>query len=165
MLNEPYGLIIKIFANDNTMRQVTNPQYKLGEIPVHKIKINLKSRDDIPSLLLGLQHIYTTPELCNKVFTIQEGKIPHKEKVFLIFEEYTEWISKGKAGVPVELRLKMSVLEDQHGFILHHHVMQHETDDQIAISMVGQAQNNFPSLNACSFNKGFHSPANQKGLR
>ncbi len=30
-------------------------------------------------------------------------KIPHNEKVFSIFEPHTEWISKGKAGVPVEL--------------------------------------------------------------
>jgi hypothetical protein len=27
-------------------------------------------------------------------------KIPHEEKVFSIFEGHTEWISKGKAGVP-----------------------------------------------------------------
>ena len=32
-------------------------------------------------------------------------KIPHGEKVFSIFEEHTEWISKGKAGVPVELEV------------------------------------------------------------
>ena len=57
------------------MRQVTNPQYKLGEIPIHKIKIDLKSRDDIPPLLLGLQYIYTTPELRDKVFAILEKEI------------------------------------------------------------------------------------------
>jgi len=33
-----------------------------------------------------------------------EGEtIPHNEKVFSIFEEHTEWISKGKAGVSQEL--------------------------------------------------------------
>ncbi len=32
--------------------------------------------------------------------------IPHHEKVFSIFEEHTEWINKGKAGVPVELGRK-----------------------------------------------------------
>jgi len=92
-------------------------------------------------------------------------KIPHAEKVFSIFEEHTEWISKGKAGVPVELGLKVCVLEDQYGFILHHRVMEHETDDQIAIPMVEESRKKFSSLTACSFDKGFHSPANQKGLQ
>ncbi len=90
--------------------------------------------------------------------------IPHNEKVFSIFQEHTEWISKGKAGVPVELGLKVCILEDQHGFILHHRVMQFETDDKVAVSMVQAAQSKFPRLNACSFDKGFHSPANQKEL-
>lgn len=91
-------------------------------------------------------------------------KIPHSEKVFSIFEEHTEWISKGKAGVPVELGLKVCILEDQYGFLLHHQVMEHTTDDQVAISMIEEAKAKFPSLNSCSFDKGFHSPANQKDL-
>ncbi len=96
---------------------------------------------------------------------IEGEKIPHNEKVFSIFQQHTEWISKGKAGVPVELGLKVCVLEDQHGFILHHMVMQKQTDDQVAISMVGQTLEKFPKLNSCSFDKGFHSPANQDKLR
>ena len=39
--------------------------------------------------------------------------IPHGEKVFSLFEPHTEWISKGKAGVPVELGLNTCILEDQ----------------------------------------------------
>ncbi len=31
---------------------------RLDEVPVGEIKINVKSRDDIPALLLGLQHLY-----------------------------------------------------------------------------------------------------------
>lgn len=96
---------------------------------------------------------------------INDETIPHNEKVFSIFEEHTEWISKGKAGVPVELGLKVCVLEDQHGFILNHHVMEKETDEQIAVSMVRETQKRFPALALCSFDKGFHSPSNQKELR
>ena len=29
--------------------------------------------------------------------------IPNAEKVFSVFEDYTRWIAKGKAGTPVEL--------------------------------------------------------------
>ena len=35
------------------MRHVRNPQMELGEIGIENIRINLKSRDDIPALLLG----------------------------------------------------------------------------------------------------------------
>jgi IS5 family transposase len=90
--------------------------------------------------------------------------IPHAEKVFSLFEPHTEWISKGKAGVPVELGVKVCILEDQHQFILHHHVMEKQTDDQIAVSIIAEAKKRFPKLNTCSFDKGFHSPANQAEL-
>lgn len=96
---------------------------------------------------------------------INNEKIPYAEKVLSIFELHTEWISKGKAGVPVELGLKVCVLEDQFGFILHHHVMQEQTDDKVTVSMVKEAQNKFDKLTTCSFDKGFHSPANQDELR
>jgi hypothetical protein len=96
---------------------------------------------------------------------IQGQPIAHADKVFSIFEPHTEWISKGKAGVPVELGVKVCILEDQHQFILHHQVMEQQTDDQVTQEMVAQAQQRFPTLHACSFDKGFHSPANQEGLR
>jgi hypothetical protein len=42
--------------------------------------------------------------------------------------------------------------------------MEKQTDDQIAVSMIAEAKKRFPKLNACSFDKGFHSPANQAEL-
>jgi len=65
----------------------------------------------------------------------------------------------------VELGLKVCILEDQYQFILHHEVMQQKTDDQVAVSMVAEAKKRFPRLNACSFDKGFHSPNNQDELK
>ena len=91
--------------------------------------------------------------------------IPHAEKVFSIFEPHTEWVSKGKAGVPVEFGVKVCILEDQHQFILHHQVMEKKTDDQVTVSMVTEAKKRFPNLNACSFDKGFHSQENQNALK
>lgn len=91
--------------------------------------------------------------------------IPHGEKVFSIFQPHTEWISKGKAGVAVELGVKVCIVEDQYQFILHHQVMQQQTDDQVTLEMVTQARTRFPLLNACSFDKGFHSPTNQLALK
>lgn len=57
------------------MRQVKYPQLRMGETPIAEVKINLKSRDDIPPLLLGLQYIYTTVALRDKVFSILEQQI------------------------------------------------------------------------------------------
>jgi len=91
-------------------------------------------------------------------------KIPHDEKVFSIFEEHTEWISKGKAGVSQELGIRVCILEDQYGFILYHMIMQQQTDDKVAVPMVEKALADFPELAGCSFDKGFYSPANRTRL-
>jgi hypothetical protein len=96
---------------------------------------------------------------------IQGEVIPHAEKVFSIFQPHTEWISKGKAGVPVELGVKVCILEDHYQFILHYQVMQQQTDDQVTVEMVVQSKKRFPKLSVSSFDKGFHSKDNQIALK
>jgi hypothetical protein len=93
---------------------------------------------------------------------IQNESIAHEDKGVLNLEPHTEWISKGKAGVPVERRVrKVCILEDQHQFILHHqsHVAQ-QTDDQVACAYHEVSKDKAPlsSLNACSFDKGAPLP-------
>ncbi len=87
--------------------------------------------------------------------------IPQDEKVFSIFESHTRWISKGKAGTPVELGVPVCVLEDNHGFILHHEVMWQGSDVDYAQPMIRETQARFPELRWCSFDGGFHSPENR----
>jgi len=96
---------------------------------------------------------------------LQGQRIPHEEKVFSLFQPHTEWISKGKAGVAVELGLRTCVVEDQHRFILHHQVMQKTTDDAIAVSIVEQTKQRFGTLCSISMDKGFHSKDNQAELK
>jgi hypothetical protein len=95
---------------------------------------------------------------------VLDEKIPHEEKVFSIFEPHTEWISKGKAGVPQELGLGVCVLKDQYGFILHHQVLEQQTDDKVAVAMAQGAKDRFENLVGCSFDKGFYSPENKEQL-
>lgn len=95
---------------------------------------------------------------------VLDEKIPHSEKVFSIFEPHTEWISKGKAGVPQELGLRVCILKDQNGFILHHRVMERQTDDKVAVAMVQETRERFFNITSCSFDKGFYTPANRKEL-
>ena len=95
---------------------------------------------------------------------VLDEKIAHEEKVFSIFHPHTEWISKGKAGVPQELGLMVCVLKDQYGFILHHQVLEQQTDNKVAVAMAQGARDRFANLAGCSFDKGFYSPDNQREL-
>ena len=95
---------------------------------------------------------------------IQGETIPHPEKVFSVCEEHTEWICKGKAGVRQELGLRVCLLEDHLGFILHHKIMQQRTDEKVAVEMVVAAKEKFPALSSCSFDKGYYTPANKEDL-
>ena len=92
-------------------------------------------------------------------------KIAHEEKLFSLFEPHTEWISKGKAGISQELGLRVAIVQSTEGFVLHHRVMEQETDDQAAVPIVKETQAQFKNLRCCSFDKGFHSPDNQNKLR
>jgi len=92
-------------------------------------------------------------------------KIPHEEKQFSIFEPHTEWISKGKAGVPQELGLRVCVVKDQNGFILHHQVMEKQTDDKVAITLAQETKSRFPNFIGCSYDKGFYTPQNREELQ
>lgn len=91
--------------------------------------------------------------------------IPHAEKIFSIFEPHTEWICKGKMGVPVELGLKVCVIEDQYQFILHHKVMRKQTDDKVAVPMVEETKLRFKDIISVSFDRGFFSTNNRNQLQ
>jgi hypothetical protein len=60
------------------MRAVIQPQLQLGEAQIANIVIDPKSRDDIPQLLRGLQHIYTDTSLRQRVFALLEEVMPER---------------------------------------------------------------------------------------
>lgn len=62
------------------MRRRFDQQLNLGVTPISEIKINTKSRDEMPPTLIALQTIFTTPELNEKVFLILEDKISKGKK-------------------------------------------------------------------------------------
>ena len=90
--------------------------------------------------------------------------IAHQEKVFSVFEEHTRWISKGKAGVAVELGVPVCIVEDQFQFIVHHKILWQGGDVDVAVPMVEETQARFSDFRMCSFDRGFHSPNNRKRL-
>ena len=90
--------------------------------------------------------------------------IAHQEKVFSVFEEHTRWISKGKAGVAVELGVPVCIVEDQFQFIVHHKILWQGGDVDVAVPMVEETQARYSDFRMCSFDRGFHSPNNRKRL-
>ena len=108
---------------------------------------------------------------CAKTFVDQTRRrvfqgetIPHDEKIFSVFEPYVRWISKGKAGRPVELGVPVCILVDRLGFVLHYEIMWEGTDVDYAVPLVERAREKHPDLRAVSFDRGFHSPENRKRL-
>ncbi len=91
--------------------------------------------------------------------------INHEEKIFSIFEPHTEWVSKGKAGVPVELGVKLAIVQDQHQFILHHHVMQQQQDVHIAQDLVRAIEEKYGTIDSLSLDRGFWSVENEAALK
>jgi hypothetical protein len=60
------------------MRVVQNQQMQVGEVDIAKINFDLKSRDDIPKILRGLQHLYLDLGLRAKLFELLEEQIAPK---------------------------------------------------------------------------------------
>lgn len=57
------------------MRKIFEPQMTFGQTPIDQIKFDMRARDEIPKLLLGLQHIYCHLELRRKVFDILQAMV------------------------------------------------------------------------------------------
>ena len=57
------------------MRKTHDSQFQLGQVPIEEIEFNLKSRDDIPAVLLGLRTLWCTPPVREKIFKILQQHI------------------------------------------------------------------------------------------
>ena len=57
------------------MRRRFDMQLALGQIPIERVRIPLKSRDELPPILAGLQWIFQTPEINEQVFALLESKV------------------------------------------------------------------------------------------
>ena len=68
------------------MRNLRNPRSKLGEVRIEDVKLNHKSRYDIPALLIGLQYLYSQKAL--------------RERLFALFDEYILPGTNRKVGRP-----------------------------------------------------------------
>jgi len=93
--------------------------------------------------------------------------IPHEEKIFSLFEPHTQWISKGKAGCPVELGRKLLITTDQHHLVLDYLIMDNPDEHPQAPATVARILEQYGpgSIKSISFDKGFSSKANKEQLQ
>lgn len=65
-------------SRESPMRQVIDAQRQFGQVDMADIVFDPKSRDDIPQLLLGLQHLYLDPAVRERVFAILAEVLPER---------------------------------------------------------------------------------------
>ena len=87
--------------------------------------------------------------------------IPHEEKVFSIFEDHVEWISKGKKNKPVEFGHRHLIYSDQYNFILHQKILVGQTDKEVALEQGKMVVEKYGTLFydylSLSYDRGFYS--------
>ncbi|MCY4657550.1 MAG: hypothetical protein OXC80_12150 [Gammaproteobacteria bacterium] len=89
--------------------------------------------------------------------------VPHDEKLFSVYEPHTRWINKDKAK-GAELGVPLSIMEESSGYIMAWRLHWEGGDTEAAVPLVEDAKARFPALRQCSFDRGYHSPENQKKL-
>jgi IS5 family transposase len=147
-----------LFIADDLSQKIKGTQDVLKEMAESNHSIN-KFND----LLYFEGHLDTHIDLVRRRIIYRET-IPHDEKVFSLFEPYTEWIKKGKAGNNVELGLRIAVATDQDGFILSHKVMQKEQDVEIVVPFAKELIEKY-DIASLSYDKGCWSPKNYQELK
>ena len=83
--------------------------------------------------------------------------------MFSIFEQYTEWIMKGKLGPNVELGKKVCITTDQYNLIVNYHIMEHQSDSEILVQLADKLLSKY-KIGSWSFDKGFWSKGNKELL-
>ncbi len=92
--------------------------------------------------------------------------VPNNEKLFSMFEPHTQLYKRGKAGEPIQFGRLVMLFEDGAGFITHHHLLPREQGDKdVVVEQTRIVQERLGGrIQRASFDRGFHSPENQKQL-
>ena len=118
------------------------------------------------ALIISLEYFMVLMEkhidLVNRRLLLGE-KIPHQEKMFSIFETYTEWINKGKSNPNVELGKKLAITTDQFDLIVDYKLMNDEQDRDIVIELADRLLQKY-NITTWSFDKGFWRKENKELL-
>ncbi|HMP28973.1 MAG TPA: hypothetical protein PKD85_05200 [Saprospiraceae bacterium] len=95
---------------------------------------------------------------------IKKEVIPNEEKIYSIFEPHTEWINKGKLYPNVELGKRLTITTDQYQMIIHHVIMEKQSDSQIVDKLNEEVSTKW-KIQSWSFDKGYYSKENKELLK
>lgn len=116
--------------------------------------------------LLGF--IVLTEKVCDNARrrVLQGETLANEEKIHSIFEPHTELIKRGKQPNPIEFGHKVLVIEDAVGFVVDYRVVENGVLDQdLVVPVIKKLQKHFDGkIKSASFDRGFHTPENQKDL-
>jgi hypothetical protein len=98
---------------------------------------------------------------------VLEGEaVPNDQKLFSIFETHTQLYKRGKAAQPIQFGRMVLIYEDDAGFITHCHLLPRDADDRsVVVEQTRVLQQRLDGrIERASFDRGFHSPENQREL-
>jgi len=149
-------------ANESAAQQYVQDSYRFEEklfaalksLPAPQSVVEMTQRtclDYFQSLLIKQMDLVERRLL-------KEEKIPHREKIFSLFEPHTEFIKKGKLFPPVELGHKLLLTTDEHELILDYRVMDqqpNEVEEVVGVADRLLGRYGAESIQSLSFDKGF----------
>ena len=97
---------------------------------------------------------------------LAEEPVANDEKLFSVFEPETQLIKRGKVPQPVEFGHRVLVIEDGAGFVCHYAILPRGAEDrEVLVGEMKQVQRRLDGrIRSASFDRGFHSPENQREL-
>lgn len=158
-------------GKENRMETAAKNYLKKSRVLLSKLENELpgfphNDMDDI-SLIITLEHFM---QLMKKHIDLVDLRIlkgeniPHSEKLFSIFETYTEWVKKGKSRPNVELGKKLSITTDQFDLIVDYQLMHDQQDRDIVIELADRLLSKY-QISSWSFDKGYWNKDNKQLLQ
>ena len=92
---------------------------------------------------------------------VKSEKIPQDEKIFSIFQPFTEWINKGKKNPSVEIGKKLFITTDQYHLIVDHQLGDKLNDQDAITGILDRIYAKYHLVYSMSTDKGFSTIANK----
>ena len=71
----PIRMVIRLIHSSWLMRSVYDSQYDLYKVSIAEIEFDLRSRDDIPAVLMGLQALHGDAKIRGRIFEILQKRV------------------------------------------------------------------------------------------
>lgn len=156
---------------EKRIKKAATEYLQKANILANKIEVSTKGfpKEDAVDLAESLAIAYYL-ELMRKHIDLLHRRIikgetiPHEEKMFSIFEEYTELIKKGKTRPNVELGKKLAITSDHYNLIIDHQILDKEQDREMVEKLAERVLERY-TVKSWSFDKGYWTKENKELLR